>query len=620
MQPRPVIAGTKRAANVFSHLRRRFVALGPACVHGAVSLGRRIWARELVAGEYMSNHSLPSRRFVVVSVAATLAGSALGWPGRALSADQPSLTADGPFSRSTVTELARTLSGSPFVPPTQGLPSSIANLSYDQYQAIYFRPEEAVWAKDDLPFRMQLFHRGFYFKDKIEVATVGDGQAHHLAYSPGMYAPGKIVTKPLPLEDIGFAGIRIHGHINRPGYFDEIVAFEGASYFRALGKGQAYGISARGLALNVGAPGGEEFPIFRAFWVESPEKGGDAIVVHALLDSKSVSGAYRFTIRPGLPTAIDVEATLFPRVDLTSAGLAPGTSMFYFDGNGRENFDDWRPEVHDSDGLLIVNGQGERLWRPLANPKSLQFSAFVDSGPRGFGLLQRDRKYDDYQDYNASYEKRPSLWIEPVGDWDKGSVVLVEIPSVSEVNDNIVAYWQPKDPIRAGAEFSYAYRMSWGNGPDLAGTSVAASRRGRGDLKHPSPVRRFVIDYVATGIVAAATNAPASAPAVAIAATEPPATGTPAPTNAAAQATAPALAAANDPPATSADPAHDPKPAVTASVGVVSDVWVEPNPASAGWRVTFNLDPQKQELIELRVTLAFSDQRPVDTWLYRWTA
>ncbi|MEJ0097657.1 MAG: glucan biosynthesis protein [Bauldia sp.] len=181
--------------------------------------------------------------------------------------------------------------------------------------------------------------------------------------------------------------------------------------------------------------------------------------------------------------------------------------------------------MHDSDGLLIVNGQGERIWRPLANPKNLQFSAFVDSGPRGFGLMQRNRNFDDYQDYNAGYDKRPSLWIEPVGDWGKGAVVLVEIPNVSEVNDNIVAYWQPQDPIKAGSEFAYAYRMFWGIGPTLPGMTVAASRRGRGDLKHPSPVRRFVIDYVGTGVVATAASAPAAAPLPATA----PAT-TPAPT------------------------------------------------------------------------------------------
>jgi glucans biosynthesis protein len=239
----------------------------------------------------------------------------------------------------------------------------------------------------------------------------------------------------------------------------------------------------------------------------------------------------------------------------------------------------------------------------------------VDSGPRGFGLMQRDRDYDDYQDYSASYEKRPSLWIEPVGDWGKGAVLLVEIPNVSEVNDNIVAYWQPQDPIKAGSEFAYAYRMFWGNGPEVPGMVVAATRSGRGDLRHPSPIRRFVIDYVATGVVvnaAAITDAaPPPPPAAAVApADQPTATQ-------AAEVTTTPVPAAN---ATSADPVHDPKPQVTASGGVISDVWIEQNPATQGWRLTFNLDPQKQTLIELRVTLAFPDQRPVDTWLYRWTA
>jgi glucans biosynthesis protein len=563
--------------------------------------------------------ALPSRRFVVVSLAAIAAGKGLGWPGQAWAQDAPAtgFAADGPFTRSTVTEIARALAKQPFVAPTQELPASIADLNYDQYQAIYFKPDAAVWAKDGLPFRMQLFHRGFYFKDKIEVATVADGEAHHLAYSPDMYAPGAIVTEPLPTEDIGFAGLRIHGQINRPGVFDEIVVFQGASYFRSLGKGQAYGISARGLALKVGAPEGEEFPIFRAFWVEQPVKESDTIVIYALLDSTSLTGAYRFTIRPGLPTTMDVETTLFPRVDLESAGLAPGTSMFYFDGNGREGFDDWRPAVHDSDGLLIVNGKGERLWRPLANPKNLQFSAFVDSGVRGFGLLQRDRSYETYQDYHADYEKRPSLWIEPVGDWGKGSVVLVEIPSDSEVNDNIVAYWRPQDPIRAGSEFSYAYRMKWGNGPEVPGMVVAATRRGRGDLKHPSPIRRFVLDYVDTGIVAAAGGEAAPAAVPASAGPESASAAIPA-----AAGETPDPPASDDPPApeTSADPEHDPKPVVTASVGVISDIWVEPNPVTNGWRLTFNLDPEDEELVELRVELQMPDGRPADTWLYRWTA
>lgn len=533
----------------------------------------------------MTAHSgRPSRRTVLGYLAAAAAGQAVGWPALAAAKDAPPIALSGAFTRSTVTEIARRLAKAPYVPPPEDLPAGLAKLTYDQYRAIYFRPEAAVWAKDNLPFRLQFFHRGFFYKQRIDVSVVKDGEANPVAYSPSMFQTDAIVPTPLPTEDIGFAGLRLHGHINRPDYFDEIAAFQGASYFRSLGKDQIYGLSARGLALNVGAPEGEEFPLFRDFWAETPAADSNAVVIHALLDSKSVSGAYRFTIRPGMPTEMDVEATLFPRVDLKSVGLAPATSMFYFDANGRDNFDDWRPQVHDSDGLLIINGRGERLWRPLANPGTLQFSAFVDNGTRGFGLLQRNRNYDSYNDYTTSYEKRPSLWVEPVGDWGKGSVVLVEIPSQSEINDNIVAYWQPAEPIPAGSEYAFSYHLAWGDGPALPGLIVSQTSRGRGDLRSASPVRRFVVDFTATG----AATAPDGA----------------------------ATASAQPP----ADPHAQPKATVTASAGAVNDVLIEKNPENGGWRLTFNLDPAGEKLIELRAVLAFPDSRPVDTWLYRWTA
>jgi glucans biosynthesis protein len=536
----------------------------------------------------------------MAGLGSTLAGSLFAGPvTAALAAETPAADKGTPFSRSTVTGMARDLAQKPFAPPSQDLPDAIKNLTYDQYRALYFRPEKAIWAGEKLPFTLQMFHRGFYYKDRIDIAVVDNGVAHHIAYSPDMYAPGAIVKNPLPKEDIGFSGLRIHGYINTPDRLDEIAVFQGASYFRSLGKGQVYGLSARGLALNVGQPQGEEFPIFRAFWVEKPSTDSDQIVVHALLDSKSVAGAYRFTIRPGMPTEMDVETTLFPRVDLTTVGLAPGTSMYYFSGNGRTGFDDWRPEVHDSDGLAILNGRGERIWRPLANPKTLQFSSFVDTGVRGFGLMQRTRNYDAYDDYDAHYELRPSLWVEPVGDWGKGAVVLIEIPSDSEVNDNIVAYWQPSEPIAAHSDYSFAYRLSWGDGPAKPGVVVISTRSGRGDLLHPSPVRRFIVDYADTGIPLPAAPKPAPAPAQA-------APGQAAPAGAAAPA-------ADPPPAL-------PKAAVTTSGGEISDILIQVNPETKGWRLAFNLDPKDKKLIELRATLTFADGRPVDTWLYRWTA
>jgi glucans biosynthesis protein len=518
--------------------------------------------------------ALTRRRFMT-SAAMVVAAAAV--PYRALAAAAPAalaaVSADGPFQRSTVIEIARALAKSDYVPPPSDLPDPIKDLTYDQFRDIHPNRAGALWVKEGLPFQLQLFHRGFYYKDKIDVAVVADNRAHHLAYSPSYFEFGKLVPQPLPNADIGFAGIRLlSNRINGPDVFDEVAVFLGASYFRSLGRDQLYGISARGLALKTGEPEGEEFPIFRAFWVETPAKDSDTIVVHALLDSKSVAGAYRFTIRPGMPTVMDVEASLFPRVALAKVGLAPGTSMFYFDANGRDRANDWRPEVHDSDGLLMINGRGERLWRPLANPHNLQVSAFVDSGPRGFGLIQRNRDPKAYEDFESHYERRPSLWVEPVGDWGKGSVTLVEIPSDSEINDNIVAYWQPQQPIAAGTEYAFAYRLAWGGEPPQPpGLGVVqGTRRGRGTLKGPSSILRFVIDY---GFPDAGTQV-----------------------------------------------AVDPKAEVTASAGTISDINIEANPLNGGWRLTFKLDPGNAGLIELRAVLKMEDGRPMETWVYRWTA
>jgi periplasmic glucans biosynthesis protein len=361
-----------------------------------------------------------TRRRLLGSVAA--AAFAASFPRPAFAQEDASdvltgIIEGGPFTRARVVEIARALAQFEFVPPPTDLPDPIQDLTYDQYRDIRFDRDASIWADEKLPFQLQLFHRGFYYKEEIEVAIVADDRAEHLPYSPELFDIGKLIEQPMPTDDIGFAGIRLLGRLNHADKFDEVAVFLGASYFRSLGRGQFYGLSARGLALKTGATEGEEFPLFRAFWVEKPQPDNDTIVVHALLDSVSVTGAYRFTIRPGASTLMDVEATLFPRVDLEKVGLAPGTSMFFFGPNGREDVDDWRPEVHDSDGLLILNGRGERIWRPLANPNKLQMSAFMDAAPRGFGLMQRNRDAESFQDFESHYERRPSLWVEPVGDW-----------------------------------------------------------------------------------------------------------------------------------------------------------------------------------------------------------
>ncbi len=527
-----------------------------------------------MTGPAISRREMVARSLAAVGAVAAATGATLPIAALAQEAKtQANFAVTGEFRRSTVAEIARKLAAAPFAAADDSLPAVLDQLSYDQYRDIRYRPDRAIWADRGLPFQLQLFHRGLYFRAPVEVALVQNGQATHLAYDPDLFTIGPLVPGPVPKDDIGFAGIRIHGPINRPDYYDEIVVFQGASYFRSLGKGQTYGLSARGLAIKTADPEGEEFPVFRAFWVEAPTEAADIVVVHALLDSPSTTGAYRFTIRPGMPTLMDVEAQLFPRADLVNVGLAPGTSMFYFSLNGRSQIDDFRPEVHDSDGLLMITGRGERLWRPLANPSELQISAFVDTAPRGFGLMQRDRAFESYQDLEAAYERRPSLWVEPVGDWGTGAVTLIEIPTDSEVHDNIVAYWRPKEKIPAGSEYSFAYRLSWGQGVEAATGSaiVGATRSGRPLGAEDTGFRLFVVDYVLAPGVDRDSLGTASA-------------------------------------------------TVNSYKGSVRNVVVQRNDVAGGYRLSFELDPQGERLIELRANLTFETGAPAETWVFRWTS
>ena len=356
-----------------------------------------------------------------------------------------------PFDNATVRNMARDIAQRPWQAPDTSLPDELKNLDYQQYRSIRFDPGHALWRGQGTRFTAEFFHRGFLYKEAVKVYQVTNGRAELIRYSPDLFTFDKV--KP-PSGDIGFAGFRLHYPLNKPSYFDEICTFLGASYFRAVAKGQGYGLSARGLAIKTADPAGEEFPTFRSFWLERPRKGSDAVVVHALLDSQSAAAAFRFTIRPGKETVFDTEMALYPRADIATVGVAPLTSMFLFDTNDRSRVDDYRDAVHDSNGLLLWTGKGERVWRPIANPRELQLSAFADSNPRGFGLMQRGRALADYEDLEAHYENRPSLWVEPNGNWGEGVVELVEIPTDREINDNIVAFWRPRDPLKAKDEYS----------------------------------------------------------------------------------------------------------------------------------------------------------------------
>ncbi|HJS85431.1 MAG TPA: glucan biosynthesis protein G [Acetobacteraceae bacterium] len=500
------------------------------------------------------------RRDLLIGVASTLAASP------AIAAAQAG--GENPFDASTVRSLARSLAAQPYQPPDTSLPDPLKSLDYQDYRAIRFDPQRALWRGLNLGFTVEFFHRGFLYKDRVEVFEVSDGRARPIPYGPDLFSFGK--TPPPPAGDLGFAGFRIHAPINRADYYDEVCTFLGASYFRAVAKGQGYGLSARGLAIKTADSGGEEFPAFKAFWIERPGQGSTSIVVHALLDSPSASGAFRFTIRPGQATVFDTEMALYPRVDIAQPGIAPLTSMFFFDANNRAGYDDYRASVHDSDGLLLATGRDEQLWRPVNNPRELQFSSFADDNPRGFGLMQRKRSLFDYQDLEARYEKRPSLWVEPIGNWGSGAVDLVEIPSGREVNDNIVAFWRPRDPLRAKSEYLMNYRLHWCWSAPGASAKVAEVAQTRCGLSWDQKNRLFVIDTAG----AALKQMPAGV--------------------------TPTLDA-------------------TADGAQLRNLVAQPNPDLGGWRMSFELAPVRGKTVELHARLLAGGQPITETWMYRWT-
>lgn len=366
-----------------------------------------------------------------------------------------------PFSEAALHDLARGIAGQPYAERPL-VPQAWRDLTYDQYRGIRFIPERAIWSGTDTTLEFDVFPPGLYFERAVEVNMVEDGQVRTLPFDFSLYDLHEIVPD-LPIETgLGYSGIRLRTELERPGFFQEYAVFQGASYFRVIARGLAYGLSARGLALRTADTEGEEFPEFTRFWIEKPAPGVIHHKVHALMESPSVTGLYHFTLSPvGDSTEVEVRATLWPRENLANVGLAALTSMFYFDETNRNRFDDFRPAVHDSDGLSILNGNGELLWRPLANPRELQVSSFIDNNPQGFGLAQRERRFSDFEDLEAHYHQRPSLWITPGEEWGQGAVTLVEIPSDKEIYDNIVAYWRPRDPLPAGSETSFSYRMTW---------------------------------------------------------------------------------------------------------------------------------------------------------------
>ena len=499
------------------------------------------------------------------------------------------------FEMQDVVAKAQALAKASYQDTKGQVPDWLTKITYDQWRDIRFRPEYTLWRDDHLPFQVQFFHPGFYYNRTVAINVVdATGSVHPVPFSPSQFNYGRSDFASKVPQNLGYAGFRIHAPIKRTEYYDEVIVFLGASYFRAVGKDEVFGLSARALAIDTAEPSGEEFPYFKEFWLVTPvppvkpstpkgaKKAAKAktpkaatdppvkeMTIYALLDSPSLAGAYRFTIDPGEQTVVTVESRVFLRQAVQKLGIAPLTSMFFHGEDTPRQFEDFRPEVHDSDGVLLAFETGEWLWRPLDNPRTLQVSGLHMLKPRGFGLIQRDRDFEHYQDLETHAEQRPSAWVTPRGDWGEGRVELVEIPTKSDTNDNVAAFWVPEKPAKAGDLVAFSYAVNW-YGDDAArppGGRVVATRRDRGTAEG---AYRFVVDFAGKDL--------------------------------------------------------DALPVTTVLRGVVSiaskddtaellDQQVVKNPATGGWRLTFQVRPKKMP-VELRAFLDKDGNALTETWSY----
>lgn len=410
------------------------------------------------------------------------------------------------FNLDDVAAKAKDLAGQKFEAPKSNLPPVFRDMKYADYQKIRFLQEKAEWAKDKTPFKLSFYHQGMHFDTPVTINEITANKVREIKYDPSRFEFGDVPHDADATKNLGYAGFRVLYPINKADKQDEIMTLLGASYFRVVGKGHRYGLSARGLAIDTALPSGEEFPRFREFWIEKPKPNDKHLVIYALLDSPRSTGAYKLTLRPGEDTLVDVKSRVYLRDNVSRLGIAPLTSMYLFGPNQPSKVMNYRPALHDSEGLSIHAGNGEWLWRPLNNPKHLAVSNFSVENPRGFGLLQRQRDFSDYEDLDDEYEKRPSSWIEPKGDWGKGTVDLVEIPTADETNDNIVAFWSPEKLPEVGKPFEYDYRLRWTikedqlHSPELGW--VKQTLRSTGDVKQSNLIRQpdgtiaFLVDFI----------------------------------------------------------------------------------------------------------------------------
>lgn len=516
------------------------------------------------------------RRRDLLAGAAVAAGAAL-LPGAAAEAEGFALPAAGtPFTDTTLRDLARTLAGQAFAKPNaDDLPEGLKTLSREQYAGIRAAPNTAIWHDAELGFTLEPLHRGFVYTDKVALYLIEDGTLRPVAYTRERFEAAGVTLPEPGKQDPGFSGFKVKARFGTAELSDFAV-FQGASFFRLLARGQGFGINARALALRPADSRGEEFPRWRAFFIEKPVVGGP-LIVHALIDSESAAGALRLTLRPGEASLADIEGTIVTRAEIDHLGLAGMQASYLFGPHDSRGTDDARAGAYAAGGLQIRNGGGEAIWRPVHNPQSLQISSFLDSEPKGFGLMQRARDYAAFQDDVQHWEWRPSLWIEPLGAsgvdglWGEGAVTLLEIPSDSELNENILAYWRPKAKVPAKREASFSYRQTWcwRLADPLPVAAVTGTRSGRGSTEAR---RLFLVDFSGDALF--------SGPGGQM---------------------------------------PDLETVLLASPGKIVRQTLYPYPERRTVRVAFEMEPSGAPACELRLALKTAGRQITETWLYRWT-
>lgn len=519
-----------------------------------------------------------SRRDLLSAALATSVASLLGATGPAAAA-QLKFGPAKPFSFAALADRARKLAAKAYMPPRKPAPEIVDQIGYEQHGKIKFRPDHAMFSDEKGVYPVTFFPVGKYFPKTIKMHAVEGDKAAEVLYEPEYFdMPDDSPAQKLP-EDTGFAGFQIREAKSRPDWQKkDWCAFLGASYFRAIGSLGEYGLSARGVAIDTASPKAEEFPDFTEFYLQPASAETQPLVVYALLDGPSITGAYKFTIRRAEGVIIDVECSLFIRKDIGKLGISPMTSMYWFSNYDKSYQLEWREGAHDSDGLAMWTGAGERIWRPLVNPPGPSTSAFVDDNPRGFGLMQRQRDPKAYMDRYLNYERRPSLWIEPVGGWGQGAFHLVEFPTDHEDFDNIGCFWVPKQPIKAGQELDFRYRMYWNadepERPDLARAS--ATRIGRGGFPYtranPPEIKRIVVEFTGGTALAAFPRD---------------------------------------------DKTKKPEAVITPSRGEISSIFLETTTWNDAWRLQFDIKAEGPDPVDIRAYLRDGETALTETWLFK---